>query len=178
MSKKLPKDHKMSDHKDIVGQVMHRWKHHDPKPLHSGRGKGGKEGKIVTNPKQAIAIALSIAEEEQGSKRSKRSLKPGYSENNLNISGFSPESLEKVYELLRFAEEAEAKPGINCKPAPKPRSPAQQQATQQAQQQAQQQGQTFDQQPQQQVQEMGRQGGQAERKPPLPTCPSEERPKT
>ena len=51
----------MSAHKDLVGQTMHRWKHHDPKPLHSGRGKKGKEGKIVTDPKQAIAISLSIA---------------------------------------------------------------------------------------------------------------------
>ncbi len=58
----------------------------------------------------------------------------------------------------------------NCRPKPQPRSTEQRQATQQAQQAAQQQGQTFDQQPQQQVQEMGRQGGQAERKPTLPVC--------
>ena len=58
---KLPEGHDISAHKDVVGQTMHRFKHHDPKPLHSGVGKKGKEGKIVTNPKQAIAVALSIA---------------------------------------------------------------------------------------------------------------------
>lgn len=94
---------------------------------------------------------------------------------NMRVSGFSAESLAKVAELLDFADEA--KPGQNCKPAPKPRSPEQRQATQQAQQAAQQQGQTFDQQPQQQVEQMARQGGQAERKPQLPTCPPEENPK-
>ena len=59
----------------------------------------------------------------------------------------------------------------NCRQKPQPRSTEQRQATQQAQQAAQQQGQTFDQQPQQQVQDLGRQGGQAERKPTLPICP-------
>jgi hypothetical protein len=39
---------------DIIKQEMHRWKHHD---LHSG----SERGPIVTNPKQAIAIAYSIA---------------------------------------------------------------------------------------------------------------------
>jgi hypothetical protein len=58
----------------------------------------------------------------------------------------------------------------NCRQKPQPRSAEQRQATQQAQQAAQQQGQTFDQQPQQQVQDLGRQGGQAERKPTLPIC--------
>lgn len=45
---------------------MHRWKHHDPKPLHSGRGKGGKEGKVVKSQDQAIAIALSMTGKSKG----------------------------------------------------------------------------------------------------------------
>jgi hypothetical protein len=39
---------------DIIKQEMHRWKH---KELHSGSARGP----IVTNPKQAIAIAYDIA---------------------------------------------------------------------------------------------------------------------
>lgn len=93
----------------------------------------------------------------------------------MAIPGFSHESLSKVNSLLSFADtepvkKEEEKPGQNCRPAPRPRSPEQRQATQQAQQAAQQQGQTFDQKPQQQVQQMARQGGQAERKPQLPLC--------
>lgn len=38
--------------------TMHRFKYGE---LHSGRGKGGKPGRIVRNRKQAIAIGLSIA---------------------------------------------------------------------------------------------------------------------
>ena len=67
---------------------MHRWKHHDPKPLHSGRGKGGKEGKVVKSKEQAIAIALSMAG------RSK-----DHSER-LNSLGFSEESVRSVNEIL------------------------------------------------------------------------------
>lgn len=78
---KLKKDHPMSAHKDIVGQVMHRWKHHDPKPLHSGRGKKGKEGKIVKSQDQAIAIALSIAEKKgKTPNHAERLMSIGYSE--------------------------------------------------------------------------------------------------
>ncbi len=73
-------------------------------------------------------------------------------------------------ELRQKGKELSASYEENCRPKPKPRSTEQRQATQQAQQAAQQQGQTFDHQPQQQVQDLGRQGGQAERKPTLPVC--------
>lgn len=91
-------DHDISAHKDIVGQVMHRWKHHDPKPLHSGRGKGGKEGKIVTDPKQAIAISLSIAER---AKKSGKKTKVRNHVESMSSLGYSEASVESVLEMLR-----------------------------------------------------------------------------
>jgi hypothetical protein len=51
--KTLPKK-KLSPHQKKVGEVMHEFKEGE---LHSG-----KSDIIVTNPKQAIAIALSEAE--------------------------------------------------------------------------------------------------------------------
>lgn len=87
----LPKNHSVSAHKDLVGQTMHRWKHRDPKALHSGVGKKGKEGKIVTNPKQAIAIALSMAGKSNHSER-------------LQSIGYSEETANTVAAMLDFAD--------------------------------------------------------------------------
>jgi len=87
----LPKNHSVSAHKDLVGQTMHRWKHRDPKALHSGVGKKGKEGKVVTDPKQAIAIALSMAGKSNHSER-------------LQSIGYSEETADAVAMMLDFAD--------------------------------------------------------------------------
>jgi hypothetical protein len=80
-------NHSIEEHKDAVGRCMHRFKHKDPKPLHSGRGKSkGKksEGPVVTDQQQAIAICLSIAE------------KGG--------DGYSESSLSKVSDMLGYSD--------------------------------------------------------------------------
>ena len=65
---------------NCVGDEMARFKRGE---LHSGKG-----GKVVTNPKQAKAIALSACGQSK------------YSEALKNISGFSPEALASVEQLL------------------------------------------------------------------------------
>ena len=72
---------------------MHRWKHHDPKPLHSGVGKKGKEGKVVKSQDQAIAIALSMAGKSKKGKTSDHVER-------LMSMGYSEEVAEQVAEML------------------------------------------------------------------------------
>ena len=71
---------------------MHRWRHHSPKALHSGRGKGGKEGKVVKSQKQAIAIGISM--EKAG--------KSGYAER-LESMGYSESVAAEVASMLDFS---------------------------------------------------------------------------
>lgn len=70
--------------KSCVGDEMRRWKEGK---LHSGIGKEGKEGPVVKDKKQAIAIALSVCG------------KSNYAET-LMALGFSEESAKKAAKLL------------------------------------------------------------------------------
>lgn len=70
--------------KDCVRNEMRQWKEGK---LHSGRGKGGKEGPVVKSKKQAIAIALSMCG------------KSNYAEHLVSL-GFSEESAQKAAKLL------------------------------------------------------------------------------
>ena len=56
---------KMTKAKSKVSKVMHEFKEHD---LHSG----SKKGPVVSNKKQAIAIALSEAGKSKKAKKSKK----------------------------------------------------------------------------------------------------------
>ena len=112
---KLPPGHPLSAHKDVVGQTMHRWKHHDPKPLHSGVGKKGKEGKVVTDPQQALAIALSVAGKGKGKGKSNHSER-------LQSMGYSEETANAVAAMLDHAEIDWAKQFDNGK-GPGPEKP-------------------------------------------------------
>jgi hypothetical protein len=60
MADKLPPGHGVNAHKDKMGKVMHEFKRGQ---LHSGTGKKGKKGKVVTKRDQAIAIGLSYVEQ-------------------------------------------------------------------------------------------------------------------
>lgn len=71
--------------KGCVSQEMRRWKEGN---LHSGRGKGGKEGPVVKDKKQAIAIALSVCG------------KPSDYYEKLTALGFSEETARKASQMM------------------------------------------------------------------------------
>ena len=99
--KELPAGHPASAHKDEVGAEMHRFKRGQ---LHSGRGKGGKPGKIVKSRDQAIVIALSVAGKSKGktSDHAERLMSLGYSEGTANevatMLDFADMDWEKQFE--------------------------------------------------------------------------------
>jgi hypothetical protein len=90
--KELPPGHPASSHKDTVGAEMHRFKRGQ---LHSGRGKGGKPGKIVKSRAQALAIALSVAG------KSKKAKTSDHSERLVSI-GYSEEVAATIIQMLRL----------------------------------------------------------------------------
>jgi len=87
---------KKSKGQDKVHTVMSEFKHGH---LHSGRGKKGKKGKIVTDRQQAIAIALSEAGLSKGDKM-RTFTKSQVVEFLRNECGYGQESSEKMADLV------------------------------------------------------------------------------
>lgn len=75
--------------KECVHEEMRRWK---AGKLHSGTGKKGKDGPVVKDQKQAIAIALSVCGKSDHSERDL--------ENIFREAGFSKKSSKEAAKML------------------------------------------------------------------------------